>query len=64
MYVLQRQDAGNSTWLISIEPQVWGERDHALRFETRQEARRVAVGIKLSGDCSIEPTGNAPPRLE
>jgi hypothetical protein len=64
MYVLKRQDGGNSTWLISIEPQLWDERDRAMRFETRQEARRVAVEIKLSGDWSIEAAGAAMPRLE
>jgi hypothetical protein len=61
MYVLQRQDGGKPTWLISVEPQRWGGRDHALRFETRQEARRAAVEIKLSGDWSIHVSDAAPP---
>jgi hypothetical protein len=65
MYVLQRQDAGNSTWLVSVKPQRWdGNRDRAMRFETRQEARRTAVEIKLSGDWCIEAAVAAPPRLE
>jgi hypothetical protein len=64
MYVLQRQDAGQRSWLISVEPQRWGERDRATRFETRQEARRAAIEIKLSGDWSIEAAGAASLRLE
>jgi hypothetical protein len=63
MYVLKRQDAGNYTWLLSIEPQRWGDRDHASRFETRHEARRAAVKIKLTGDWSIEAAGAAPPQI-
>jgi hypothetical protein len=64
MYVLKQQYGGQSTWLVSVEPQSWGERDRAMRFETRQEARRAAVEIKLSGDWSIEPAGTASLRLE
>jgi hypothetical protein len=64
MYVLKQQYGGQGTWLVSVEPQSWGERDRAMRFETRQEARRAAVEIKLSGDWSIEPAGTASLRLE
>jgi hypothetical protein len=64
MYVLKRQQGREIMWLLSIEPQSWGERDHALRFETRQEARRAAVEIKLSGDWSIDAAGPASLRLE
>jgi hypothetical protein len=59
MYVVQRQDAGKSAWLASIQPQRWGECDHALRFGTRQDARRAAVEIKLSGDWLIHVAGEA-----
>jgi hypothetical protein len=58
MYVLQRQHDGKPGWLASIEPQLWGERDHALRFGSRQEARRAAVEIKLSGDWLIHAAGD------
>jgi hypothetical protein len=51
--------AGKSMWLVSVEPQHWGERDQAMRFETRQEARHAAVEIKLSGDWSIHVAGDA-----
>jgi hypothetical protein len=64
MYVLQRQDAGKSMRLVSVEPELWGDRDRAMRFETRHQARRAAVEIKLSGDWSIEAAGAASLRLE
>jgi hypothetical protein len=63
MYVPQRQNAGKPKWLASVEPERWGERDWAVRFETRQEARRAAVEIKLSGDWSIEAAGPVSLRL-
>jgi hypothetical protein len=59
MYVLQRQHDGKPGWLASVAPQRWGERDHALRFVTRQEARRAAEEIKLSGDWLIHVAGEA-----
>jgi hypothetical protein len=63
MFVLRQQEAGKSLWLISVEPERWGDRDRAMRFETRQEARRAAVVIKLSGDWSIEAAGAASLRV-
>jgi hypothetical protein len=63
MYVIKRQlhDAA-TVWLVAM-PESWGERDHAMRFETRREAQRAASAIKLSGDWSIEPTGSPPLRV-
>jgi hypothetical protein len=61
MHVLKRQLGSGTAWLASVEPERWGERDHAMRFDTRQEARRAAVQIKLSGDWSIDAAGAAPP---
>jgi hypothetical protein len=63
MYVLQRRDAGNPEWLASIEPERWGERDRAMRFQTRHEARRAAAEIKLTGDWSIQATIGDPTPL-
>jgi hypothetical protein len=63
MYVLKRQHDREIKWLVSVEPQHWGDRDHALRFGTRQEARRAAARIRLSGDWSIEVAAAPPPTL-
>jgi hypothetical protein len=41
-------------WLCRTLPTAWGERDHALKFHTRGEARRAAAGIKHAGAWSIE----------
>jgi hypothetical protein len=57
MYVLKRQHDGKAGWLASVEPQRWGERDHALRFGSRQDARRAASEIKLVGDWLIHVAG-------
>lgn len=54
MFVIVRRRGAITMWLVSLLPQRWGERDHAMRFQTRGEARRAAASIKLSGDWSIE----------
>jgi hypothetical protein len=64
MYVISRQLGGATEWLISEALEGWGERDRAQWFETRTEARRVAVALKVSGDGSIQPTGNPLPKSE
>jgi hypothetical protein len=43
-------------WLTSLTPPRWGERQRAIKFETKGEARRAAASIKLAGGWSIEPT--------
>jgi len=53
MYVIRQQRGKETTWLISRRPERWGEQDQAMRFETRGDARRVALEIGLSGDWSI-----------
>jgi hypothetical protein len=53
MYVIRQQRGKQTTWLISPQPELWGEQDQAMRFETRGDARRVAIAIGLSGDWSI-----------
>ena len=58
--VIKKQQGKGAAWLISTTPQDWGERDQALLFETRNEAKRAATAIKVSGDWSIEI---APPPL-
>jgi hypothetical protein len=45
-------------WLGTVLPEQWGERERAMRFGTRGEARRASEAIKLSGDWSIEPGPN------
>jgi hypothetical protein len=64
VYILKRQQDREIMWLVSAEPQLWGERDRAIRFETRAEARRAAMLIRLSGDWSIDAAGAASFRLE
>jgi hypothetical protein len=44
-----------SMWLTAIVPARWGERDSALKFASKGEARRAAVSIKISGAWYIEP---------
>jgi hypothetical protein len=61
MYVIKRQRDNATEWLLSGGPERWGAREHAMLFETRREAQRAAVTIKLSGDWSIDP-GFAPLR--
>jgi hypothetical protein len=54
--IVQRSQQGKKetvTWLVTVVPQRWAEREQAMRFDTRKEARRAAVSIKLSGDSSI-----------
>jgi hypothetical protein len=55
MYVIKRQQRDNAEWLVSVTPESWGERDHAMRFETRRLAHRAAITINLSGDWSVDP---------
>jgi hypothetical protein len=58
MYVIRRQQGKEGFWLISPNPESWGEQDRAMRFETRGDARRVATTMGVSGDWSI--TGASP----
>jgi len=65
MFIIVRRHNTKPTWLRSVAPEGWGERDHAMMFETRNEARRVALSIRLNGDWNIEasapsPTGHWP----
>jgi hypothetical protein len=53
MYVIRRQQEKDATWLISANPERWGEQDQAMRFETRRDARRIATVIGVTGDWSI-----------
>jgi hypothetical protein len=62
-FVIVRREGVNRAqlWLVAAVPEQWGKREHAMRFETRGEARRASDAIKLSGDWSIEPA--LPPPL-
>ena len=42
-------------WLCRVSPQAWGDRDRALKFADKGEARRAATSMKLAGAWSIEP---------
>jgi len=57
MYVIVRRRGAVTMWLKSEVPQRWGERDQAMQFASRGDARRAAVQIKLSGDWAIEVAG-------
>jgi|HubBroStandDraft_6_1064221.scaffolds.fasta_scaffold1487989_1 hypothetical protein len=60
--IIRRQGADMPVvWLATVSPEPWGERQSAMRFETRGEARRASDAIKLSSDWSIQPA--LPPPL-
>jgi hypothetical protein len=63
MYVIRQQRGKEVVWLVSPNPERWGEQDRAMRFETRGDARRVALAIGVSGDWSISAGGAPPPRV-
>jgi hypothetical protein len=63
MFVIAQRRDDVTAWLASIEPQRWGERDLALRFETRGEARRTATMLGVSGDWGIEPASDVAPAV-
>jgi hypothetical protein len=54
MYVIKRQQDKATLWLASTRPERWGSLSHAVRFDTRGEARRAAATIGISGDWSID----------
>jgi hypothetical protein len=61
MFVIRlerRSETGDlvSMWLRSAAPTIkWGLREAALNFSTKDEARRVAIIIKISGAWYVEP---------
>jgi hypothetical protein len=57
VFVIVRRRGSVTMWLTSIVPQRWGEKDRAMRFPSRGDARRAATALKLSGDWSIETAG-------
>jgi hypothetical protein len=61
MYVIVWRRGTTTMWLVSVVPQRWGDRSQAMRFETRGDARRAAVAIKLLGDWSIETSAPIAP---
>jgi hypothetical protein len=63
MYVIKQQRGKEVAWLVSPNPERWGEQDRAMRFETRGDARRTALAIGVSGDWSISAAGEAPPHV-
>ena len=63
MYVIKLQQDNKTLWLESMRPKLWGSLDRAIRFMTRNEARRAATTAGVSGDWSIEASLEPPPRL-
>ena len=63
MYVIKLQQYNETLWLKSTRPELWGSLDQAMRFMTRNEARRAATSVGVSGDWSIEASLEPPPRL-
>jgi len=57
--VIERDRGAVTMWLASMVPQRWSDKDKAIRFASRGDARRAAVQIKLSGDWAIEPAGGS-----
>jgi hypothetical protein len=54
---LERNPRGESRvvmWLRRVSPQSWGDRDRAIKFADKGEARRAAASMKLAGAWSIE----------
>jgi hypothetical protein len=61
MYVIKLQQDNETLWLESTQPERWGLLDQAIRFTTRNEARRAATAVGVSGDWSIEASLEQPP---
>ena len=54
---LERNRGGDSPvvmWLCRISPPGWGDRERAIKFADKGEARRAAASMKLAGAWSIE----------
>ena len=55
MFVIALQRDNATMYLLTMVPVRWGERDRAMRFRTKGDARRCAATIKIAGAWSIEP---------
>jgi len=63
MYVIKLQQNDETLWLQSTRPERWSSLDQAIRFTTRNEARRAATTVGVSGDWSIEASLEPSPPL-
>jgi hypothetical protein len=63
MYVIRLQQENKTLWLESTRPELWGSLDRAIRFMTRNEARRAAMAVGVSGDWVISASLEPLPRL-
>jgi hypothetical protein len=61
MYVIRLQQDNETLWLESTRPERWGSLGQAIRFMTRNESRRAASTVGVSGDWSIEASLERPP---
>lgn len=55
MFVIAVQRDNVMTYLLSRVPLRWTDREHAMGFRTKDEARLFAAGIKIAEAWSIEP---------
>jgi hypothetical protein len=55
VYVIVQRRGEMTLWLVSVFPLRWGDRDRAMVFRTRGEARRAATTIRSPGPWAIEP---------
>ena len=54
MFVVGLQRNNAKLYLISLAPIRWGERQKAMRFHERHEARLATAALKMTGTWSIE----------
>jgi hypothetical protein len=58
MFVIKREVGTNPPmvmWLTRISPPLWGEREGAVKFRSKGDARRAVASIKIVGAWSVEP---------
>jgi hypothetical protein len=55
MFVIALQRGNVTMYLLSVRPLRWTERERALRFRTKGEARLYAATIKVAETWTIEP---------
>lgn len=55
MYVVQKNSAAGSTqWLSRAKPSViWGDKHHAMMFETRALAQMAAQIVRFEGPLEV-----------
>lgn len=54
IYVVRMDRNTVSMWLSTTEPARWGPRENAMRFKSKGEGRRAAIGAGVKGAWSIQ----------